>query len=234
MGYIFDKVNHVHTLDGKRLWGVTTILGSWGDPGGLINWAANTAVDAMVGGATEEDARVAHTKKRDKAGDKGTAVHNALEVSLKDWITKGQMSLTGDKVIDNVLEYFRANDITPIKSELNVYSRTFWFGGIFDAVVEKDNKRYVLDFKTSGTLQEKAFLQCGAYSLAIKEMKPDAEIGGVVIIHIPKGTSFNPEKNVYWHHNVTELELGFIHVLNVYKLCTELKKKINVFKPKKK
>lgn len=105
-GYSFDVVNHVHTLDGKRLYGITTILGVINKPA-LVQWSANMAV-----GAIEEnleiladtkvllkilmpqeqkllvdefyqlfitEAKTAHRKKKEDAGTKGTDVHAEIE-----------------------------------------------------------------------------------------------------------------------------------------------------------
>jgi hypothetical protein len=225
-GYAFNEKRHIHTYDGKNLHGVTSVLKMWGDPGSLVNWAANQAVDAIERGEAPEEARKAHLKVRDSAGDKGKIVHGQLEELLNLWIAEGQMRLSDDKVINSVLEWMRSEGYTPVRSEVAVYNLDLWYGGIFDAVVEKEGKRYILDFKTSGSVQTKFFYQCGAYSLAIKDMKKEAEIGGVIIVHIPKGLSFNPEKNVYVRYDIEELENAFKNILAVYKLDQEVNKLI--------
>lgn len=226
MSYAFDAKRHIHTYDGKNLHGVTSVLKYWGDPGSLINWAANQAVDAIERGESPEEARKAHLKVRDAAGDKGKEVHNLLEDALNQWIGGGSMIPTDDFVVDAVLDWMQNEGYTPIKSEVSVYNLDLWYGGIFDAIVEKEGKRYILDFKTSGSVQTKFFYQCGAYSLAIKDMKQDAEIGGAVIVHIPRGTSFNPEKNVYVRYDIEQLEEAFKNILAVYKLDQEVTKLI--------
>jgi len=229
MSYHFDKKKHVHTLDGKRLHGVTTVLKYWGDPGALINWAANTAVDFIVKGGDPEEARTAHTRKRDKAGDRGTKVHEALEVAMNELIETGGYS-TADTpeydIVPTVINWMTAERIKPLKSEMAVYSREHWYGGIADGVIEKDGKRYILDFKTSNTVQTKAFIQCGAYSVAVKEMKKAADVAGVVVVHIPKGQSFDPEKNTFWFYDIENLENAWLSILNAYKTDYQLQKLI--------
>ncbi len=223
-GYAFNEKRHIHTYDGKNLHGVTSVLKMWGDPGSLVNWAANQAVDAIERGESPEDARKAHLKIRDKAGDKGKEVHGQLEESLNRWIESGSMQLTIDPIVNAVLEWMRSEGYTPIRTEVAVYNLDLWYGGIFDAVVEKEGKRYILDFKTSGSVQTKFFYQCGAYSLAIKDMKKEAEIGGAIIVHIPRGVSFKPDTNVIIRYDVEALEQAFASILNVYKLDLELNK----------
>lgn len=225
-GYKFLEGRHIHTYDGKNLHGVTSVLKMWGDPGSLINWAANQAVDAIERGEAPADARKAHLKVRDAAGDKGKEVHGQLEKALNLWIKEGYMLLTEEPIVNSVLEWMNSEGYKPIRTEVAVYNLDLWYGGIFDAVVEKEGKKYILDFKTSGSVQTKFFYQCGAYSLAIKDMKKEAEIGGAVIVHIPKGLSFNPEKNVYVRYDIEALEEAFKNILTVYKLDQEVNKLI--------
>lgn len=226
MSYAFNAARHIHTWEGKPLHGVTSVLKMWGDPGALVNWAANQAVDAISRGETKEDARKAHLKVRDAAGDKGKEVHALLEESLNKWIAEGAVQLGLDPVVNAVLEWMKTEGYTPIKSEFPVYNLDLWYAGIMDAVVEKDGQRYILDFKTSGSLQTKHFYQCGAYSLAIKNMKEAAEIGGAIIVHIPKGLSFNSETNVYVRYDIGQLEKSFTNILETYKLDQEITKLI--------
>ncbi len=225
-GYAFNSSRHIHTYDGKNLHGVTSILKMWGDPGSLINWAANQAVDAIERGESPADARKAHLKVRDAAGDKGKEVHGLLEQALNVWIDVGIMQLTTDPVVNSVLEWMNSEGYKPIRTEVAVYNLDLWYGGIFDAVVEKEGKRYVLDFKTSGSVQTKFFYQCAAYALAIKDMKKEAEIAGAVIVHIPRGVSFKPDTGVYVRYDIEALEEAFKNILSVYKLDQEVNKLI--------
>jgi hypothetical protein len=225
-GYTFDEKQHIHKYDGKNLHGVTSVLRLWGDPGSLVNWAVNQAVDAIERGEQPADARKAHLKIRDAAGDKGKEVHTTLENAMNQWIEKGVPPSTEDEVVNKVLVWLSSNGYVPLRSEFPVYHLDLWYAGIMDAVVEKNGKRFILDFKTSGSLQTKHFYQCGAYSLAIKDMKKEAEIGGAIIVHIPKGQSFVPEKNVYVRYDISELERAFTNILEVYKLDAEVNKLI--------
>lgn len=238
-GYSFDAEKHHHLYDGKRMYGCTSVLQHWGDKSGLINWAANCAVDYLTEylNADEcnlsketrlrilEEARTAHTKKRDKAGDNGTKVHAELEVMMNNWI-EGELVLPSDysDVVTKVRDWMLTNGITPLKSEMPVYSLEHFYAGIADGVIEKDGKKYILDFKTSGYVYTTAFFQMGAYAHAIKEMKPGAEIAGTVVVHIPRGKSFNPDKNTYWFYDIEVLEQGFLNILSTYKTDQALQK----------
>jgi hypothetical protein len=57
-------------------------------------------------------------------------------------------------------------------------------------------------------------------------MKKEAEIAGAIIVHIPKGVSFNPETNVYVRYDMADLEKAFTNILEVYKLDQEVNKLI--------
>lgn len=249
-GYNFDKAKHCHTYDGKTMIGVTKCLSMWGDSSALVNWAANQAVehieenalrtgalgvtneppygvelgDYIVSEDLLEEARTAHTRKRDKAGDRGTEVHAQLEVMMNNMM-EGKDAVY-EPIVEKVRDWIHTERIKPLKSEMPVYSVDKFYAGIADGVIEKDGKKYILDFKTSGTVQTKAFIQCGAYSLAIKDMKKDAVIDGVVVVHIPKGESFNPEKNVYWFCAIEELEAAWVSILSAYKTDKTLQKLI--------
>lgn len=231
VGYHFDEAKHVHTYDGKRMHGVTTVLGYWGNPGQLVNWAANQAVDYIANWEDElteevfEEARKAHLKKRDKAGERGTEVHAELEVMMNNIIDK-KFGEEYSPITSKVLSWMSDKNITPLRSEMPVYSLQHFYGGIADGVIEKDGKKYILDFKTSNSIQTKAFIQCAAYSVAVKEMKQGAEVAGVVVVHIPKGESFDPEKNVYWFYDISQLETAWISILTAYKTDHELQKLI--------
>jgi ribosomal protein L27 len=226
MSYTFNEKRHIHQWDGKNLHGVTSVLRNWGDPGSLVNWAANQAVDAIERKESPEEARKAHLKVRDKAGDKGKEVHAQLESALNEWAKTKEVRLTIDAVVNAVLEWLRTEGYTPLRAEFPVYNLDLWYAGIMDAVVEKEGKKYILDFKTSGSVQTKFFYQCGAYSLAIKNMKAEAEIAGAIIVHIPRGTSFKPDTNVYIRYDMGELEQAFANILAVYKLDQEITKLI--------
>ena len=88
-GYSFDEAKHCHTLDGKVLLGVTSVLGKW-DKGGLIAWAWKLGKEGRD-----------YKTIRDKAGDKGKEVHAKIELAIKDAIEyeKGMMIIFKKKLL---------------------------------------------------------------------------------------------------------------------------------------
>lgn len=210
--YSFDEVNHVHTLDGKPLTGVTTILGVIAKPM-LIQWSANMAVEYIAneikpgriiqtGDAGKEyletlfkEAKVAHRKKKESAGEFGTNVHNAIEQWIKTkavWVSKDEME---QKAFNHFVKWAEDNKVKFLDSEKHVYSRELWIGGICDIVCEIDGKRYVGDIKTSSGIYPEAYIQTSAYAHMLKEMGLYDKFDGVLVINCNKKGGFEHKFN---------------------------------------
>jgi hypothetical protein len=226
--YTFDEKEHLHMLDGKHLTGVTTILGVIAKPM-LIQWAANMACDYIKEKATPfthegkeiysvyeeilKEARVAHRKKKESAGEFGTNVHNAIETFIKGLITNSSeeplravlntLTPLELKAVEHFTKWAQDNKVKFLESEKHVYSRSLWVGGICDIVCEIDGKRYVADIKTSSGIYPEAFIQCSAYAKMLEEMgmqvaehenevRPDlySKFDGVLILNCNKKGGF--------------------------------------------
>lgn len=222
MSYRFSEEGHAHFWGDKRMYGVTSVLRVFGEPDQLINWAANCAVDAIENGATPEEARTAHTKKRDSAGDTGKTFHKLLEDAMNDWIEEGTPIYTENDIANKVINWLYDNGYKPVKSELPVYSESLFYAGITDILLEKNGEYFVGDFKTGNSIQPTAFIQCGAYSYAMKEMKLYKPIG-VVVIHIPKGKQFSPARHTFIRYDILELEETWLHIFKAYLMYKNLK-----------
>lgn len=112
--FTFDPKEHVYTLDGKPMTGMTTILGVLNKPA-LVQWAADMAVDYAIENArgceivedgenkgkkrwfildeTLKEARLAHRKKKEDAAAKGTDTHALVEEYINDCIGYGGEAL---------------------------------------------------------------------------------------------------------------------------------------------
>lgn len=195
--YTFNEKAHLHTLDGKPLTGVTTILGVIAKPM-LIQWAANMAVDhiekkfgdftfdpeasvrSVVNAYTDyllplfKEARVAHRKKKESAGEFGTNVHSAIEKWINAQMLGVQVEVVLEgmekKAFDHFVKWAIDNKVKFLESEKHVYSRSLWVGGIVDIVCEIDGKRYVADIKTSSGIYPEAMIQTSAYAKFLEEM----------------------------------------------------------------
>jgi hypothetical protein len=204
--YEFDEFKHVHTLNGKNLIGTTTVLGIIAKPQ-LIPWAANEAVkyaSANIKSDTKyseeelveifKEAKVAHRKKKEKAGEAGTSVHEMIEKIIKNAIenTNGfiQVGPPENEQILRFVTWSIENKVKFLASEKHVYSEKMWIGGILDLICEIDGKRLVGDIKTSSGIYPEAYIQCSAYSECLRENEGE-KIDGVVIINLKKDGGFD-------------------------------------------
>ena len=257
-GYTFDKANHVHALDGKPLTGVTTILGVINKPM-LIQWAANQVVEYIKANCEIEktkpftdakehvayfvseerlnEAKTAHRKKKEAAGDWGTEVHAEVEKYINNAMIcepSGTIDKTEyDSRITHFITWAKDNKVKFLASEKNIYSKEMWVGGIADIVCEIDGKRFVGDIKTSSGIYPEHFIQASAYAEMLREMgreiAPSPEevrpelyrpFDGVVIINLKK----TGEIDVKFNYDV---EGNF----NCFKAALTLYRHLNAIKP---
>lgn len=124
LGYVFDEKKHIHTLDGKPLNGVTTVLGVIAKP--LTWWASGEALKALgwtnpklikreegikIAGKARanffikneeyydwlQECYRAHNTKKVEAGTKGTDIHALIEERIVEAI-KGEGYINGHLV----------------------------------------------------------------------------------------------------------------------------------------
>ena len=251
-GYVFDKENHLHILDGKALTGITTVLGVIAKPA-LIQWSADEAVK-YLGWWNEKyedkmedlmakwtdmrelktsdfykllcEARLAHRKKKEKAGDWGTEVHAWIEQYIKGCMS-GTPELnsvplqegTQRDACTNFMKWTHENKVKFIESERNLYSREWWTGGIADIVCEIDGKKFVGDVKTSSAIYPEMWIQGAAYAKMLKEMGLHDNIEGVVIINCKKDGGFQVETSYGLEDKIKSFEAA----LTLYRFAESYK-----------
>lgn len=240
--YKFNKKEHIHTWDGKPLMGVTTVLSVISKPA-LIQWSANMACDfikdaqvwklvpdtppmIMIGREELDDlikeARSAHRIKKEKAGDWGTQVHEAIESWIKAGVSPTENILTQEnqlKAFTNFEEWAKSNNVKFIESEKYLWSTKMWTGGIVDLVFEMDGKKYIGDIKTSSGIYNEAFFQMGAYHLMLEEMGEGDDIEGYIVINLKKDGKMDLKM-------ATDMQLNkdaFKHALGLHKIINSLK-----------
>ena len=182
-GFYFRASDHSYFMDGERMTGVTTILGTISKPS-LIPWAARMATDYIkdngIYNETEqtyeitevqlEAARNAHTKKKEAGGVAGTDTHALVEQWIKSQIS-GNISDMDYKPIQPFIDWTTAQKITFIASEEKLYSKQMFVAGTADFLFERDGKRYIGDIKTYKKLWDRVpMLQCAGYGLMWREM----------------------------------------------------------------
>lgn len=181
----FDSKKHAYKLDGdKLLSGVTTVLSATSDKQNLINWAANEAVDYIeknsepheYGDAVVPDAytvsdkilheaRTAHTRKKEAAGDKGTDMHAMVE----DWINAtiaGQTKIVENEALRPFIDWVDAEVGHFLVAEQKLYDDEFMVAGTADFFyVSKVGELCTGDLKTFPKMwSPDAYCQTGIYS----------------------------------------------------------------------
>jgi CRISPR/Cas system-associated exonuclease Cas4 (RecB family) len=195
--YKFEEGRHIHTLNGKPLMGVTTVLGVINKPM-LIQWSANMAVDyikdnwfdkhVITEGWEEvlKEARTAHRKKKEKAGDWGTAVHKAIEEWIKLKKEEPELDKTGMKVFNQFRAWAEENSVKFLESEKHLWSKDLWIGGICDGILTFKDKKYIFDIKTGSAIYPTMWAQMGAYDLCLKAMEEHEDVAGYLIVNLKK------------------------------------------------
>lgn len=231
--YEFDEKKHVHKLDGKNLTGITTILSVINKPY-LIQWSANMAVEYIRDTAVEktidgvhylltqghhlEDAKVAHTKKKEKAGGIGTKVHEAVEKYIKSGEMKSDDKLI-QKCLNNFMSWAKEDKVEFVESEKNLYSKKYWLGGIVDFVCKIDGEIWIGDVKTSSGIYPESFLQMAGYQLMLEELGLYENIKGHIVVNLRKDGTMEVKKNC----EVGSHREAFLSALVLYRSLNDIK-----------
>src|SRR5690349_3999787 len=182
MSLRFVEKSHAYYLDGKRITGVTTILGKGLPKPAIPYWSAKMVAEYVIRNpegveqlrAMGEGPAIAALKqipwqKRDDAAVRGTDVH-----ALAEQIIHGESAEVPDHLVGHVEGYVRwleAFDVQPLLTEQPVASRKWRYGGKFDAIVTIGRGRWagrtpLLDWKTSSGVYGETALQTAAYACA--------------------------------------------------------------------
>jgi hypothetical protein len=211
----FDAKSHVYKLNGKKLTGVTTILGVINKPA-LVGWAARVAVEhikenivykrlkllrkgyIVIKEKSLAEAQVAHTRKKEAGGAKGTDAHALVEEYVGWCIELGgnaQMPTVAHYVerwspLQLFIEWAIKANIRFLASEKRFYSKSLFVAGTADILFEKDGKRYVGDVKTFKKLWDRTpMFQCAGYALLAEEMG-EPKFDGYCVLRLSEDGSF--------------------------------------------
>ena len=188
--------------DGKRLPGVTTVLGVLDKPA-LVPWAARAAAEAtaaaMVDGGQPaaqaiEIGRKAPFQRRQDAADAGTQAHACLEAHYAGEPWPEDASDAARACAQRVINHIAARGYRVIASEWA--STTFavcdgWgWGGTLDLIVEREGLVYVADLKTGKGAFDEVVPQLAAYRHLWDMQRatlqgPEEITGGGVVFHAP-------------------------------------------------
>jgi hypothetical protein len=247
MKYRFDKEKHLHQIlkDGewKNLTGCTTILSVVAKPY-LIQWAANVAVEYIGTNIMSfykddrtfdlkefnrilSEAKTAHCKRKEKAGDYGTKAHERVELLITEAITDNgglikEPRKSKDKSIQNFIDWAFRNKVKFLATEKNVYSEDLFLGGIVDFICEIGGEIWIGDIKTSKSgIYPINFAQMAGYDLMMKEMElPFAkDIKGYIVINLKESGEFDEKRSVSNENNIN----FFLACLEIYRQQERIK-----------
>src|SRR3990167_7665561 len=230
MEYKFNEKEHIHELDGKPLMGVTSVLSVISKPT-LIQWAANMACDFIDSARQSEkfkiedlgyilkEARTAHKKRKEKAGDWGTKLHEAIEIWIKESKLPTDLDESQMIAFDNFKNWADEKKVEFLESEKHLYSKEMWLGGIVDLVFRMDGKKYIGDIKTSSGIYNEAFFQMGGYHLMLEEMGEAKDVEGYIVINLKKDGTMDMKRADDMKIN----QEAFRHALGLYKIVNILK-----------
>jgi hypothetical protein len=187
---------HSYKVDGRKMPGVTTILGATMPKQALINWAAETTANYAVDnwddlGTLAPSKRLkellgARFADRDQAANRGTEVHAMAEAYIRGEDIDVPLAIDG-----HVRQYeaFVADQrVTPVEVEVVVANRAVGYCGTVDLVADVDGRRKLVDLKTSRSgifpetaLQTVAYANAEVYLGQDEQEHPMSELGIVDI-----------------------------------------------------
>lgn len=240
----FGRFHHYYAdAEGtKEYSGITSIIGVLAKPA-LIGWAARMATEFIaerVGKYTTmdalaadwkgilEEAKSAHTKKKEAAGEHGTDAHALVEDYVNRCIAQTTLK-SGDPLIPFTV------DLEPIRpfydwavanadhflfAERRLSDPTIYVAGTADfAYVGKDGKKYMGDFKTSsGIYGIDYWLQVAAYKM-LAESEGDEPYDGMMVVRLGKDGKFETQ----YLYDYETYKNAFLACLTLYRAQAAIK-----------
>ena len=241
-GFHFRASDHSYFYDGKRMTGITTILGVINKPA-LVGWAAKMAVEEFAAWYSDdgdertldeikEAAKNAHTKKKEAAGEAGTDLHALAEGWIKMCIqeTNGVPSLPCPAGLEKLRDWAQSENVKFLESEKKMYSKTWWVAGTVDMIFEKEGKKYIGDIKTQAKIWDRTpFFQMAGYANLYEEMMIEQAIpptkgkmdyiDGYCILRVSKDGSFEAK----WSFDVAGDTKAFFAAVELYRQLQSFK-----------
>ena len=217
------KQSAYYEIDGVKLIRMTSMLGATLAKPALVPWAikqtaegAAEYVRAHEGSLIDTDAMTKEIKayanrNRDEAGKRGTEFHEAAMLVFEEEppVAPGMNALA---------QWVNTCGVKPIALENVVYSRELGCAGTFDALVEIQGKKVLVDYKTGGVYQDHA-IQLAGYAGMWQRMNPGKEIDLCQVIQI------DCEAETYTVHTVNDwlgwYDRGFLPLLQVWTTTRE-------------
>ena len=230
----FDPVKHIYSINGKTIYGCTSIVGVINKPA-LMYWAVNQAIDNLAGilkpGVSYdevqiknmlEEAKKRHTKTKEAAADIGAMIHDWISKFLKAGMEKKPLPKLPvnpemKTAIQGFLKWAKENKVKFIHSERKIYSKKHGYAGTLDAEAKVNGKLAIIDFKTSNAFYPEYFLQTVAYQQAREEEEGKKYDGAYIIRFSKNKDNGQPLFEVKRSDNFEGCLRTFLACLQIYK-----------------
>ena len=215
------KQSAYYEIDGQKLIRVTSVLGQTLAKPALFNWARKATREgaaAYLEGQREKPITDAIIKGVVQAAKDGTNTEAAVRRGV-DFHEAAMDYMGGDPYPDipgmQALKQWRADlEPRPVALENVVYSRKLGCAGTFDALMEIDGKRVIVDYKTGGVYDDHA-IQLAAYAGMWGEMNKGRPIDSCQVVQV------DTVNETYTIHRLDDWkpywEDGFLPLLKVWK-----------------
>lgn len=227
------KAHTVYKINGKRVPGVTTVIGSqlgW-NKFALIKWAGT---EGLKGNDP--------SKVRDNAAEIGTLAHSLIHDHVNRILkgkdpTKTKNNIKWEEYCNNNIKYVKQAFVGFLKweektkpiykaAEMLVTNKFYKYGGTLDLIAEipagDTTELAVVDFKTGDGFYPEMIIQLAAYADAYEIENEPITLDKYIILQIDKTTGS------YHEHIISKKAISkgwsvFVHLLALYKLQKELK-----------
>jgi hypothetical protein len=204
--------------DGTKIVGTTTAENNIGWNKGALMWWANQ--EGLAGRN--------HRDTSQKEADAGTVAHYMIDCNIKG--LSPNLLPYPQELIDkaetcylNFLEWKKMVNLRVHKTEINLVSEKYKYGGTPDCIGYVTDKLALLDWKTGSGVYPEMLIQCMAYKQLWEENHPDMPLdGGFHLLRISKEDAAFDH---LYRHAIPEAWEAFQCALKLHELHKVLKKK---------
>lgn len=170
-------------------------------------------------------ARTAASTYGRKTANLGKDVHEQIEQYIKGCIKDS--SIKGLAVplkyenpqVQHFVDWAVSNKVIFKTSEFPVFSKSYWYAGTCDLVVEINGSLFIGDIKTTSSIWGRSyFAQCAAYRNALEEMYPGVyKFDGSILIRIGRDGLFNAQEDIHFSNYYEDDLKYFLAGLEIYR-----------------
>lgn len=212
---VYYPTSHQYKVDGKNIISVSAVSGIIDKPF-LLKWVSDLAFNTLneylnqwVVIKTPHIIEACNMYKAKQAEAKyvGTLVHDYVE-NYSKWLNPDVPEEHPEdaqvwQIRNGILSFLKwktEHNVKFLVQEVFVYSKKYGYGGRFDAIIEVDGKRYLVDYKTSKSFYEmEMWMQTAWYFQAYTEESGDNLDGRMILM-------FNKETGDFSVHAMDNLE----------------------------